>query len=140
MDRVAKKYFNCLLVITGLCCAFLIAYQVIFESSSDNEQSVRKLVKFVDQDRVESKNKTVLLWTEYYGYPNWGVADIVREDYLKSINCRWTNCFATFNRSRLAHHQDFDAIVFHATEPSWAIKDIPMNRSSHQLYIMATLE
>lgn len=89
---------------------------------------------------IESSNKTILFWTDFFDIADWYVKDIFEEDYLMSTGCRWTNCIATSNRSQPRHPEDFDAVIFHATEPSWAVANIPMKRSPHQVYIMATLE
>lgn len=138
MERVVKKYFKLILIVTAGCCvATLLFYQLIYEPSSEK---LRKLVSYVGDKKQRSDDKTILFWSGFFDYPEWGVDEIFETDFLKSTGCPWTNCIATMNRNYLTNVQDFDAIVFHATHPQWSSLDIPMIRSSYQVYIMATLE
>ena len=86
--------------------------------------------------------KFILFWSRFYNMPTWGVPlESYGEDYLKSLNCSYTNCILTHKHDFLNNILDYDAVIIHGCEQfNGQLVDIPEVRSPHQLYIHANHE
>jgi hypothetical protein len=86
--------------------------------------------------------KFILFWSRFFNMPTWGVnMETYGEDYLRLINCSFTNCLITHNRNLLNSTALYDAVIIHGSEQfAQELIDIPSVRSPHQFYIQAIHE
>lgn len=101
--------------------------------------------EYVNKKRVDKKievktSKYILMYTNYYYFENWLLGAVtVGEERLKSVNCSYTNCVFTNNKTLLSNFQDYDALVIHSARDFNHIP-LPTTRSSHQVYVSASKE
>jgi alpha-1,3-fucosyltransferase len=83
----------------------------------------------------------ILFWTEFFGDKLWSMKnETYYESDLKQLGCPISNCIVTHDKNYLKSSHLYDAIIYHAPENWGKFPNIPLVRSSDQLYIMASLE
>lgn len=134
MTRLVWNKFKILVLLSAII-SFLVLKK--YFSTYVLEASINRYTMVNDYEAKSDKNdqKHVLFWMKFFGQ-DLNINENV--DYLKTINCPVTNCIFTENKNLLKHHE-FDAIVFHGAE-SWKLMNLPVTRSSHQVYVMALQE
>jgi len=100
-------------------------------------------VPFKNIPTTEHRNdsiKYILFWTSWWFFQNWQMgAEVLGEDYLRSVDCPVTNCVFSHDRNFLPEPTDYDALVFHVGD-FIDIDDLPEFRRDDQIYIMANEE
>lgn len=94
-------------------------------------------VKLNGKIPLQSKLKTILLWTKYFSeeYSNDFYFFQSGQKTFKKYGCAFSDCFATSNRSLLPFA---DAVLFHARDLNFS--DIPMRISTEQIWILYSME
>jgi hypothetical protein len=92
-----------------------------------------------DTERNDS-NVYLLFWSAMFHYGSWGMnPPTSSESDLKGVNCSFTNCIFTSNRTLLSHVHNFDAIFTHVWR-EYVKMNLPKTRSPHQFYIHGSNE
>jgi hypothetical protein len=124
-----------LLVFITFISIFVIVQTYVFETS------IARYALIKPKEHPHLKDKQIILfWTGFFDIPYWSMPNETNdENYLKSLNCLFTNCVLTHDKNYLDETQMYDALVFHGAE-NWLMLDLPKVRSPKQLYIAAMLE
>lgn len=121
--------------------SFLLAVAVIsFVSYNLEISSNRYRLLQLESNLPQRDVKVILFWTKFFNNPTWYMGkETFNEADLESLGCPISNCVFTHKKDYLDFPNHYDAIIFHSAE-NWFQSNIPSMRSSHQLYIMSSLE
>lgn len=141
-----RLLFAILIIVCGLTIFFLSS--VKWEEAekvkvvTDQTLLIERYKMNFDDVKKPGDKKFIVFWTRFFNMPTWGInQETYGEDYLKSINCSFTQCVFTHKKDYFNKTTDYDAVIFHGWEyfPGQLI-DVPSIRSPNQLYIMANHE
>lgn len=133
-----KVHYYLVLFILLLIFSYLSIYKIIENYVLEFSIARYKLVHLTTSKNNDTK--VILFWnnffvTEYWQMPN----ETNQNEFLKLINCPVSNCVLTHKKNFLSEPHFYDAIVFHGAE-TWFLVDLPELRSSHQFYVLASME
>lgn len=145
-----RVLFGILIIVCGLTLIWLSRVQLEETARREkkvkvvNEQTllIERYKMAFDDVKQPGDKKFIVFWTRFFNMPTWGVnQETYGEDYLKSINCSFTQCVFTHKKDYFNKTTDYDAVIFHGWEYSpGQLIDVPSIRSPNQLYIMANHE
>lgn len=102
--------------------------------------SIARYKLITPPDHHVNDTKVILFWNNFFHFPNWGMPNETNyKEFLETVKCPMTNCILTHDNKFLSAPELYDALVFHGSE-SWRLLDLPVKRSDHQFYVLATLE
>ena len=118
-----------------------IRYEEEFSIIIDDEkypkitpQYYNKSIDFKCLERLNTANKTILLWTNFNGVPlqdslKQKIIDKPSSEVLKELNCPVTNCHLTYDRKR---YNESSLVLFHMRN---RIDYYPSHRSQNQRWV-----
>jgi len=136
----AKPTRRKLSILIGLSLFSFVIYVHIKDLPLINSEAY--LESYNRKHIVPDQTKTLLLWNSFFQSETWGQPyGTLQPEYLKNqLKCAVYDCIVTNDHSFLQRIEDFNAVLFHVSEPFPIFNRVPKKRKKEQLYVFATME